>query len=313
VTGSANLLNSLDRCPKMASLAQKMEREALSPHQLLTRAVELGLAVDSSDAPSAASDEVYRLGSTRPIDTELTDLIGLVEHIASLAEIITWILRTEGPWTHPAPTSDWTPSLWIAPSGLRRVVLADRWDERRALAETRDWQTLEGAILGEAVTIIAVQLGPMREGRRHGPLTKGWLHPRSKELRFKRRDGQAFDGNWEPVWRERFEGTREDWLHTMIEDEVMEETIQIHPVEWTQEEIEGIGGLAKEKMGHVGTERNLTRCFDPIHPCQFRFPCSFFKEPELGSGFVQIEESTAATPAPSSAHKVWRRRSTATE
>jgi hypothetical protein len=292
---SSELLNSLDICPKQAQLSTRLEREALSFHQLLSRGVEHGLQHDSEDPGKSASDEVMRLALSRPIETELSDLLGLAEHCASLAEIIVWCLRTGHAWRHPAPLGDWIPSCFTVPGGLRRVVLCDRWDERTALQEMRDWRTLEGALYGLPVTIVAVVLGSMREGRRHGPLTKGWLHPRSQELRFRKRDGSGFDGNWEPVFRERYEGTREEWVEAMNADGLMTETFVIHPeVTFDEAESRAIQKAAKEGMASGmrpdsdPPRRNLSRCFDAVHPCQFRFPCAYFQEPEELKGFVKI-------------------------
>lgn len=292
---SAALLNSLDICPKQAQLAARLEREALSFHQLLTRGVEHGLQHTSDDPGKAASDEVMRLALSRPIETEQSDLLGLAEHCSALAEIIVWCLRTGPAWRHPAPLGDWIPSCFTVPGGLRRVVLCDRWNERRALQEMRDWRTLEGALYGLPVTIVAVVLGSMREGRRHGPLTKGWLHPRSQELRFRKRDGGGFDGNWEPVFRERYEGTREEWVEAMNADGLATEAFLIHPeITWDQDERSKIADLASENLADVercsGKElpRHLSRCFDSVHPCQFRFPCAYFKEPTESNGFVKI-------------------------
>ena len=240
-----------------------------------------------------------RLCLSRPIETDSADLLGIAEHCSALAEIIVWCLRTGPAWRHPKPLKlgeeVWHPSCWAIPGGLRRIVLVDHWSERRALQEARDWATLEGALYGLPVTILAVVLGAMRDGKRHGPLSKGWLHPRSGELRFRKRDGGGFDGNWEPIFRERYDGTREDWLEAMSKDGVMEETFLIQePVTWTEgERVPTIQlaseGLSRATGGRQNPTRSLSRCFDSIHPCEFRHPCSFFKEPEVGSGFVTIE------------------------
>lgn len=289
---SAALLNSLDICPKQAQLATRLEREALSFHQLLTRGVEHGLQCDSDDPGKSASDEVMRLALSRPIETEQSDLLGLAEHCSALAEIIVWCLRTGPAWRHPATLGDWTPSCFTVPGGLRRVVLCDRWDERRALQEMRDWRTLEGALYGLPVTIVAVVLGSMREGRRHGPLTKGWLHPRSQELRFRKRDGGGFDGNWEPIFRERYEGTREEWVEAMNADGLSTETFAIQPaVEFSPDETSPIREIAAAglfALRSTQANRALSRCFEAVHPCQYRFPCAYFKEPEELKGFVKI-------------------------
>jgi len=311
---SPSLLNSLEVCQKQASLyAQGLERESLTFHQLLIRGVMHGLECDADDPGKASSDEVMRLCWSRPIETEQSDLIGLAEHVASLAEIIVWCLRTGPAWVHPKPLPNWQPSSWVIHGGLRRVALVDHWSDRRALQEARDWQTLEGALYGLPMTILAVVLGSMRDGRRHGPLTRGWLHPRSGELRFRKRDGNSFDGNWEPAWREQYDDSREDWIEAMNADGVMTETFLIQPpVEFDAEETRSIAEAAKEGIAsviHPGTtppRRNLSRCFDSLRPCEFRHPCAYFKEPTEGKGFVKIEELLTAGSSPSNVQKQWR-------
>lgn len=324
---SAKLLSSED-CPKRQSLyASGIEREALSVHQLLSRGIDHGLQCDSEDPAKAASDEVMRLCISRPIDTDNTNLLDIAESTAALAEIITYCLRTGSAWQHPKPLKIgehiWHPSCFAIPGGLRRVVLCDHWGERRALQEARAWETLEGALYGLPVTIIAVCLGAMREGRRHGPLSKGWLHPRSGELRFRKRDGTGFDGAWIPVFRDSYDGTREEWVEAMSADGVMLDTFVVHPaVEFEPDISAGIRLLAQSKLDQVHAnvpegvphqsgekidskeasegakgkvhclctipQRNLSRCFDSIHPCEFRFPCAYFKEPEIGKGFISV-------------------------
>jgi hypothetical protein len=308
VPPSSIILNSSETCPKQASLSLSLEREALTFHQLLSRGIEHGVQCDDENPARAASDEVMRLCLSRPIETEQSDLLGLSEHVSALAELVTWILRTGPAWQHPLPlklgSEIWLPSCWAIPGGLRRVVLVDHWSDRRALQEARDWQTLEGALYGLPVTILAVVLGAMRNGRRHGPLTRGYLHPRSGELRFRKRDGTGFDGNWESVFREQYPGTRDDWIEAMNQDGVMTETFVIHPaVEFEANISEGIRALAQSKLGQVRADgaaasRNLSRCFDSVRVCEFRHPCAFFKEPTIGKGFVQIAGYGTEVAAP---------------
>lgn len=295
---SAKLLNSED-CPKRQSLyASGLEREALSVHQLLSRGVDHGLQCESEDPAKAAADEVIRLCLSRPIDTEQTALLEIAESTSALAEIIVYCLRTGPAWQHPKPLKlgehVWHPSCFVIPGGLRRVVLCDHWGERRALQEARAWETLEGALYGLPVTIIAVVLGASRQGRRHGPLSKGWLHPRSQDLRFRKRDGTGFDGAWEAVFREHSDLSREEWLETLSADGMMEDTFLIQPpVEFEDRERQSIAvaateGLSKSSRFGGTSTRALSRCFDSIHPCEFRFPCGYSREPEIGKGFISV-------------------------
>lgn len=268
-------------------------------HQLLSRGVDHGLQSEAEYPGKAASDHVMSLCLSRPIETEKTNLLEIAEHTSALAEIIVWCLRTGPAWQHPKPLKlgehIWQPACYAIPGGLRRIVLCDHWSERRALQEARDWQTLEGALYGLPVTIIAVVLGAMRDGRRHGPLSKGYLHPRSGDLRFKKRDGNDFGENWDKVFRESNLFENEQWIEAMSADGVMEETFLIQPpVEFDADQSREIAEVAKVAMDALAhpdiypVRRSLSSCFDSIHPCEFRHPCSYFHEPEIGKGFISV-------------------------
>lgn len=289
-------LRNSDFCRRREFLERSWELNALTPMQLLSRAVTHGLLSKSKEPDRDAADWLLETACKRPLDTPREDLLGIVEHHQSLAEMIVWILR-EGPaWERPEAIRVgkhlWEPESFLGPNRtLRRVVLCDHWDEQRAIAETFDWATQESVLYGMPINLIVVVLGPSRDGRRHGPLAKGWIHPVSQQLRFRRRDGTGFDGNWKPIFREHFKGDQAEWLESMQEDQVLDETILVHPVEIREpDRVRALAGRCLDQMQeNVGLpDIQLGQCFDVVRKCPFRSACPYFREPSESLGFIKL-------------------------
>lgn len=297
---SPSLLNDADRCLRLAHLSQRWQPPAIHPTEALYQAIERGLMDDSGDDPGeVASEHLMELATGRGLDSNQEDLLGQAEHLGGIASFVTWILRTGEAWKRPEPIklpngTIWTPSAFLSAdeSHLRRVVLCGRWDAYRMVQEEHDWRTLESAIYGVPMDLIVIVLGQERSGRRHGPLTKGWQHPVSKTLRFRKRDGEGFDGAWNAIYREQSNFSREDWLDAMVEDGVLSESVLIHQagLSETFPDVKTIAENALDRIG--GTEYapqpQLSRCFDRFHPCPFRSACPQGKEPSEDLGFTKL-------------------------
>lgn len=267
--------------------------------QLLYRGVEYGLETPSDDPSQAAGDEVMRLAVSRPIDTPQTDLLGLADHTAALADMIVWILRPGEAWERMTSCvvggEQWSASAYVHSSGLRRIVLCDRWDEERLIQEAHDWRTLEGTIYGLPMTLYIIVLGASRNGRRHGPLSKGWLHPVNQTLRFNKRDDTDFSDSWVSTFRENYLGTQEEWLESMIEDGVLTDCVRTHELAVPDEAYrEDIRKLAARKLARIRTQAEipdpqLSQCDGPISPCQFSSCCPYSRMPSERNGFILLE------------------------
>jgi hypothetical protein len=296
---SATLLNSADRCARLPYLLQRWQTPAIRPVDALYQAIETGLT-DPGNAPwDVAETVLYDLATTRGLDSAQTDLLGEAEHLASLASFITFLLRPEGPWKRPEPItlpdgSIWTPRSFLDPSEshLRRLVLCSRWDAYRKVEEEHDWRTLEGSIYRVPMDLMIVMIGQERDGRRHGPLTRGWRHPVSKSLRFRRRDGDDFGSTWERVERENDKATREEWLDAMTDDGVLPDVVQVHSVGVSERAADwcniALTKLRRIREAQEPPEESPSMCFDRIHPCPFRACCPRGLEPSPELGFVFI-------------------------
>ena len=303
---SAAMLNSDDFCRRKPILEKQWQPYAITPIEALYEAIEHGLTDDSnSDPADVAHEALMELATTRGIDSNQTDLLGQAEHLASIAEFVTYLLRTGSPFKRPEPITlpngtPWIPSSFLDPSEsyLRRVVLVSRWDAYRMTEEEHSWRTLEGAIYGVPMDLLVVVLGQERNGRRHGALTKGWQHPVAKNLRFRKRDGTGFDANWEPIFREKSNFSRQDWLDALVEDGLLPEIVLIHRAESPQIDV---SALAEAKLARIHAttdypEPQLSSCFQRVHPCPFRSICPRGLEPSTELGFVKLHHPTHLAP-----------------
>ena len=289
------LLSSDDWCRRAAFLSQRWQTPALHPKAILYRAVEHGLM--AKEPAEAANNEAMRLAVERGIDTEQPDLLALAEHIASLAEMLAWVLRgATGPWERPEPLSlpngaTWESGAFLSPvdGALRGILLTSRWDAFRELELKHSWAVAgESSIYNAPITVLVAIIGNMRGGRWHSPFTQAWRHPVAKTLRFQRRDGEEFAQSWERVWREKDHATKEDWLDAMADDGVLAESIQV-----AQFEVPEVGRLtlAENKLIRIHTAREapepqFSQCFDRLRPCPFRACCPHGLEPSEELGFL---------------------------
>jgi len=298
LTSSAVLLSTDDRCQRASYLSQQWELHIKSPMAALYQAIEAGLQSSSEDAGVAAGDELMTIAVQRGLDTDQSDLLGHATHLASISDMVTWLLRPEKAWQRPADIQlgdiTWKSSAFMhGNNGLRRVILVDHWSAERELAESLSWRTMgESAVHDMPMTEYVVVIGPQRDGRRHGPLSKGYVHPVNGDLRLRKRDGESFGPTWGRAFRENAGFSREEWLEVLIEDGCLTDcilTVEVPVPEHAPE----IRELAQKKLQRIQNtvelpEPQLSQCFSPIHPCQFKSCCPYWRLPSEKSGFLRL-------------------------
>ena len=299
------LLSEDDRCRRAAFYLQRWQVPALTPKAILRQAIEHGLQSNADDPGEAASAEAFRLATEQGLDTAETDLLGLAEHTAALANFLTWILRATGlPYKRPEPIrlpegSLWTSGAFLSQDerSLRHIALVDRWDAWAQMALENSWQVMgECSAYQVPMSVIIVELGSLRRGRWTNPFTAGWRHPVAKNHRFQKRDGESFDGAWERVWRERDNASREDWLDAMSDDGVLAESLHVLFVETPQRASEKIF-IAESKLIRIQSATEpphpqYSMCFDRIRPCPFRNACPRGLDPSEELGFLPLHHAS---------------------
>jgi len=296
---SAELLEGADRCGRIPYLSRSWQRNTLTPMGALYRSIEAGLESPDPDPGQCAGDTLMGLAVDRGLETPQSDLFGLAQHLAAIADMVTWILRPSDPWERPenvkVGSAVWESSVFLSASGtrLRRILLVDHWNEARELAESHSWRSMgECAAYQMPMDQTVIVLGANRAGRRHGAFSKAWTHPVSKQIRFRKRDGSGFDGNWTPIYREDWEGSREGWLDAMTGDGVLEDAICQVEVSIPNQS-EEIRRLASNRLEGLSTQAtlpapHLSQCDNPLGPCQFRSSCWTFQPPSEQLGFVRL-------------------------
>lgn len=298
--GSAVLLQFDDRCGRAGFYAQRWERLKVRPLEALYLAIEEGLTDEGGGDPGqVAGDAIMTLAADRGIDSKNDDLFGNANHLAHLADMITYVLRTGSPWERPEDTvvgkEPWTSSVFLRPggTGLRRVILADHWTANRAESEANSWRSRGEAVAYRlpSITQVVVVIGQNRGERYHSPWTKAWRHPVNSQLRMRKRSGEHFGGSWKPTFREELqEVDRQVWLDTMTADGVLPEClfeVQTDPPEKAEYD-----HLLREKLSELRSRqapprRHLSQCHWPS-PCPYSSVCPSFIEPSVRNGFVKL-------------------------
>lgn len=296
---SAELLAFHDRCPRSAHWGKDWESNRLHPNEVLRRAIDDGLLHDGEDPGQYAGDTVMTLATERGLDFD-GNRYHCALHNAALSDIIVTAIRSGGPWARPedrkVKSFVWNPGCFVEPSGtrLRRVVCVDRWNDERKLSEMHSWRTLgEQAAYGLPMTLTVVLIGQRREGRHSSPWSKGFLHPRSRNLRIAKRSGEKFDGNWIPCWREEQENiSRDKWLDAMRADQIMHDVLFDVDVPVPDPAfLSKIGRLAERKMEAIAGKElpppNISVCWWPVI-CPYTKACWSFSEPSERGGFFRI-------------------------
>lgn len=301
---SADLLAASDRCSRAAFYSRDWEFSRLHPTEILRRAVDAGLISDEDDPGQAAGDQVMTYACERGLDIEGSGVYPIALHIAALADISTTLLRASQPaWARPADRTiqslNWVSSAYLDASHVRlhRVLLVDRWSDERSKAERLGWKTLgEQSVYELPMTVHVVVLGQRRDGKHHGPFSKGFLHPQGRMLRIRKRTGESFSGKWTIAWREEQDTiSRAKWIDQMEADGVLPESLFTIDCEPPAPKLGSeIRQLAERKLRQIQEttqvpDMNPSSCWWPT-PCAFAHCCwESHREPNSRYGFVRLQ------------------------
>jgi hypothetical protein len=306
---TADLLSYFETCQLKGHWASSYQRRKLDPTDMLREGIKAGLISDTKTPGEDAGTRIMELAENPGMETQQSDIYRSVFHHACLADLITDAIGAPGRrrWTLP-PTGSlngapWSSGAFLDPSGekLRRLVLASSWSDARHFSEVRSWYTLgEMAVYDLPMTMVVLILGPFRDGRRSGAWTKGFRHPFSHQLRFRKKSktsSETFSDKWEKVWREdRDEISNQQWLQAMLGDDILRDvcfTVEVPAL--LAPARDRILEMASRKLERLATiekdpEPSLSVCERP--PCQFRGCCHSEKpyHPSKSQLFVRIRE-----------------------
>ncbi len=305
------LLTAYEHCDRKGVWSRDWKEGRLRSNEMLIEAIRAGvIEKEREDFGVVAGERVMELaedpGLENPANHQIYDS---VIHHATLADIlVSAIRRPQGDsWVLPPAATlggaPWASGAYFDPSGksLRRVALVSAWNDERHYSEMRSWYSLgEVAAYEMPLTVIVLVLGQLRDGKRHTPFAKGFLHPVNRLLRFRKKgrsSSEVFSDRWKPAWREEHDEieTRQ-WLQSMLADDILRDvcfTVEL-PVPG-KAQLMRIREMAAKKLDRLDKlgklpEASMSVCDRP--PCSFR-GCCWSEEPYLPSsktGFVQIKK-----------------------
>ena len=291
---SAQALYDRDRCARIPFWNRSWQWPRLAPSDILRRSVEHGLTSTEDDPGYAAGCYVMELAADRGFDVEGKNVYEMAEHFGALADLVTTVLRErQGVWERPEdlvlPSGvKWQSSSFLGAgnTSLRRVVLASRWSAERRLAEINSYFSLFETCVYQLPTQMTIfVIGQLREGKHYSAWTRAFQHPINKKLRFRfkpRKDSQ-YGANWEQVWREQVDTSREAWLDGMREDGVMPDLMFEVEVPVPIEEVRRkVVGHAVRRLQEIQETTETpapspSQCFYPTR-CPFERVCWQFRE-----------------------------------
>jgi hypothetical protein len=293
MTPTAQVLSEFETCPRKGWFFVKWEPRRLKSADMTRRAIKAAVAAqEAPDYGDMAGSHVMQDAEQRGLDTTIHEAYPSVIHHATLADILTFTIRKSGdkPWIIPDRVGSWESSCLISPDGshLRRIVLASHWTAERQESESRNWYSLgEMAVYGLPMQLVVFVIGHEIHGKRVSPWVKGYLHPQSGGLRFRRRDrakSASFNQSWRMAWREEHgEISREKWLNSMLTDDVLPDIAfrvdipALRPIQRNQ-----IRDMSTRKLERLYAltekpDKNLSSCDWPL-PCPYKLCC--WRDPE---------------------------------
>ena len=246
---SAQLLDTIDRCPRRYALERTHETRTITTMGLLYAGVEGGIT-------GSALDAIRSITAVKDVESGQLAAISAVRHVGFMAEVVSLALtRRFGQFRRidlvPFGKHEWQSNLFESKHGLHRIILTSSLDDDALRGYAHAWGTVgELVALKKDIILTAVVVGAQRGGRRHSHWTKCFQHPVQKSaLRFARRKGGKADGfteGWREVWREATDISAATWVDRMESDSVIEDLIRVHRVPFKADDHRMV--LAKRDM-----------------------------------------------------------------
>ncbi len=177
---------------------------------------------------------------------------------------------------------------------LHRTITVDRWNEDRLAQEMHGWMVFgDIAATKKPLHLHVIEIGQLRDGRRHSPWTRAWQHEFvSGRLRFQKKvpGGKGgytkLEGAWEQIFlADSTKYNAESWVEFMEQDNIVD--MLIHDVEIAVPRSEHIKSFIRDISIEVQQMRqweesienpfavpmSRAACDNP-YACQFQ-PCCF--------------------------------------
>ena len=303
---SPTLLTSYEPCNRAGVWDRDWQRAKISLDELLQEGLKEGVTTLAKDLGEAAGERIMEISARREIVSDQHDVYNQVVHYASIADIVSHVIRkpSEAPWGIPEPVSlpngqTWHSGAYLSPDGtkLRRIALTSNWSDNKHYSFARSWFSLgETAVFEMPMQQVTIILGQNRNGKRHGYWSHGLRHPVSKQLRFRKKTekDKPFKSSWLEVWREDYNDiSTADWLNSMLDDGVLKDVAFTVDVSVPERAIrKQLVDLAARRLDEIYSanvlpEKQLSTCDWPT-VCPHKNHCHADAEPSGRYGFVRV-------------------------
>lgn len=267
-----------DSCPRLHTWSRSHQPPRISLSIALHNSLNKGLEEGSAQA---GKDHFISLCADPGLAIKAYNVYEIGIHHAHLVEVIAAYLLGDGKWVKADPFRNGgyihRPNSFLMKDGrLRRVVLCDRWDDTRQLAETHSWRTLaDVCATNRPMLINAITIGQSRKGFRPSPWTRAHKHHTAgNTLQLTRKDGSDFAPSWTRLWRENTSESSLDWLRRMQEEQCFADLIHsfVVDVPGNREEILMEMRVMVGEMEKGSLKMRRSSCFFPS-PCPFSPLC----------------------------------------
>jgi hypothetical protein len=254
--------------------------------------LDLGNGNSVSETVSGATTRYMNTGANPGLDVSGQDPYKIaLDMCAMLETILTTLGRRPLLHLKPLPSKmisdglEWVFLAHVDDRGeLHRVVTVDRFDDDRLSQEMHSWYVFgEICMARKPMHLHFIEIGQMRDGRRHSPWARAWQHEYiANRIKFQRKGNKALQGDaWKPIFlADSNSHTSSSWVDAM-ESEGVAETL-IHDIDVTVPALDHIKTFVRD----VKTEATqMQQWMQAVHnpqmvpmtrsACDVPFACAF--------------------------------------
>lgn len=159
------------------------------------------------------------------------------DHVGMLGTVLTALSQASIPVFHePEPIAltdrvSWKPLAWADDSGqLHRLVTVSSWGQAEGTRQAHGWFVSgDMAALGVPMTLHAIVIGDVREGRRVSPWTRAWKCKTAPNIPYRFKKSKNSDAEWTPYYAADFPVVGKfytQWVERMHKEGIVEEVIR---------------------------------------------------------------------------------------
>lgn len=242
------MINEFQSCRRKYLLSRKWrplrwKAKILMDACLRQGILDLGNGKQLKDVITDATTRFMNTGASPGLDVAGRDPYKIALDACALLETVLTVLSRKPLLTlKPIPSKTITDGLewaFLAHADerghLHRVITVDRFDDDRLSQELHSWYVFgEVCMARKPMHLHFIEIGQLRDGRRHSPWTRAWQHEHfSNRIKFQRKGNKELQGAaWKPIFlADSNNHNAETWVDAMAVDDVPNSLI--HDVEVT--------------------------------------------------------------------------------